>query len=113
MPASLDLQGYHCKDCKFTVIENFNDCPSCGGHNLETIHVSPNGHIYTFTIVHVGFGHMAERAPYALTIVETEDKIKLTTVLEDVEDFSMIKIGQKVKLKRFDEKIGPVFRLEN
>jgi uncharacterized OB-fold protein len=73
--------------------------------------VPQTGVIYTFTIVYVGFGHMAERAPYVLTIIEAIDKSKLTAVLENVSDFNKVKIGESVKLKRIDEKLGPIYIL--
>jgi len=71
--------------------------------------LADKGLIDTFTIVHVGFGHMADKAPYVLAIVELGDNTKLTAILEDVSDFKTIKIGTKVSLKRIDEKIGYVF----
>ncbi|MDF3820835.1 OB-fold domain-containing protein [Leptospira sp. 96542] len=109
--STITLLGTECSDCGFKTIEETKLCPSCGCDVLKEITVSPRGKIYSFTIVHVGFGHMADRAPYVLSIIETEDKIKLTTVLEDVNDFDSIQIGTLVEFKRMDEVIGPVFRV--
>lgn len=103
--------GLHCKACNFKYIESFITCPECGSENLEAVTLSGKGVIYTFTIVHVGFGHMAELAPYVLAIIETEEKVMVTTLIEGIADFSNIRIGLDVKFDRIEEKIGPVFRL--
>lgn len=105
------LTGTVCNDCKFKVADITNQCPSCGSENIQAIPIEQSGRIHTFTIVYVGFGHMAERAPYALAVVDTEDHIKLTTVIEDVTDFEALKIGDRVRFKKNDEKIGPIFQL--
>ncbi len=76
--------------------------------NIEHTHNS--GIINTYTIVYVGFGHMADKVPYVLAIIEFPSKDKITAVIEDVTDFNSVKIGMSVALKRTDEKIGPVFQ---
>ncbi|MCW7488316.1 Zn-ribbon domain-containing OB-fold protein [Leptospira meyeri] len=102
--------GIHCKQCDFKVAEQTSGCPSCGSESIESVNLKPNGIIHSFTVVYVGFGHMATRAPYVLAIVQTEENVKLTTVVEGVTDFSTVKIGDKVRFKAIDEKIGPVFQ---
>lgn len=109
MTAVSGFHGFHCKSCNLKIAESMFACPNCGSDHIETIPLKEQGSVYTFTVVHVGFGHMAEKAPYVLAIVETEENIKLTTVLEDA-DVNQVVIGKKVKFKRNDEKIGPVFQ---
>lgn len=104
------LPGTHCKQCNFKVAEVAQGCPSCGSESVEMIDLKHNGIIHSFTVVYVGFGHMADRAPYVLAIVQTEEHVKLTTVIENVTDFSTVKIGDKVRFKNVDPKIGPVFQ---
>ncbi|TGN10908.1 Zn-ribbon domain-containing OB-fold protein [Leptospira ilyithenensis] len=111
MTIASGLEGIQCKDCGFRVIELSISCPSCGSDHIEPVLLKETGTIYTFTIVHVGFGHMAERAPYVLAIIKTDDDLKLTTILEDLSDFDSVAIGKKVRYKRTDEKIGPIFQL--
>ncbi|TGN19864.1 Zn-ribbon domain-containing OB-fold protein [Leptospira idonii] len=109
MTAISGFHGFHCKDCDLKIAESMFACPSCGSDRIETIFLKEQGKVYTFTVVHVGFGHMAGKTPYVLAIVETEENVKLTTVLEDA-DVNQIAIGNKVKFKRNDDKIGPVFQ---
>lgn len=104
------LPGTHCKQCNFKVAELVDVCPSCGSESIETVDLKQNGIIHSFTVVYVGFGHMADRAPYVLAIVQTEENVKLTTVVEGVTNFESVKIGDKVRFKNVDPKIGPIFQ---
>ncbi len=105
------LIGTICLDCEYKVANVTDLCPSCGSENTESLVIENRGTIYSFTIVHVGFGHMASRVPYALAVIDTEDHIKLTTVVEDVPDLDSLKIGDKVRFKKMDEMIGPIFQV--
>ncbi|MBL0954285.1 MAG: OB-fold domain-containing protein [Leptospira sp.] len=110
MTPTESLTGIICKECQFKVAEVLDGCPSCGSDSVETVELKQSGTILSYTIVYIGFGHMAERAPYVLAIVQTEENVKLTTVIEGVVDFGTVKIGDKVRFKAIDEKIGPVFQ---
>ncbi|WP_039928208.1 Zn-ribbon domain-containing OB-fold protein [Leptospira yanagawae] len=102
--------GTICNQCNFKVAEVLDGCPSCGSESIETVELKQTGSIVSFTVVHVGFGHMAKRAPYVLAIVQTEENVKLTTVIDGVLDFNSVKIGDKVRFKTNDEAIGPLFQ---
>ncbi|TGL65546.1 Zn-ribbon domain-containing OB-fold protein [Leptospira jelokensis] len=104
------LTGIFCHKCQYKVAEVLDGCPSCGSESIETVELKQTGTIVSFTIVHVGFGHMAKRAPYILAIVQTEENVKLTTVIDGVVDFNSVKIGDKVRFKTNDEEIGPLFQ---
>lgn len=110
MSVTQTFTGTICNHCNFKFAEVLKGCPSCGSESTEKVDLKENGTIHSFTVVYVGFGHMATRAPYVLAIVQTEENVKLTTVIEGVTDFSMVKIGDKVRFKGTDEKIGPVFQ---
>ncbi|TGL24025.1 hypothetical protein EHQ46_02515 [Leptospira yanagawae] len=103
------LTGIVCHNCQCKVAEVLDGCPSCGSESIETVELKQTGSIVSFTVVHVGFGHMAKRAPYVLAIVQTEENVKLTTVIDGVLDFNSVKIGDKVRFKTNDEAIGPLF----
>lgn len=104
------LNGIVCHQCHCKVAEVLDGCPSCGSESIETVELKQLGTILSFTVVYVGFGHMAKRAPYVLAIVQTEENVKLTTVIDGVTDFSSVKIGDKVRFKTNDESIGPMFQ---
>ncbi|MCW7491474.1 OB-fold domain-containing protein [Leptospira sp. 2 VSF19] len=110
MSVTQTFTGTICNQCNFKVAEVLVGCPSCGSESIQKVDLKQNGTIHSFTVVYVGFGHMATRAPYVLAIVQTEENVKLTTVIEGVTDFNAVKIGDKVRFKGTDEKIGPVFQ---
>ncbi|MCG6144043.1 Zn-ribbon domain-containing OB-fold protein [Leptospira bandrabouensis] len=110
MSVTQSFTGTICNQCNFKVAEVLSACPSCGSESTEKVELKENGTIHSFTVVYVGFGHMATRAPYVLAIVQTEENVKLTTVIDGVTDFSTVKIGDKVRFKGTDEKIGPIFQ---
>lgn len=67
--------------------------------------------IYTFTIVHIGFGEREGKTPYALVIVESANGDKVTAILEDIPDLNKVEIGAQVRLKRTDQKLGQIYTL--
>ncbi|MCX7998771.1 MAG: zinc ribbon domain-containing protein, partial [Leptospiraceae bacterium] len=55
------LKGKKCESCGFYMLEPSFACPNCGTDNLSDYSFNGNGSVYTFTVVHVGFGHLANR----------------------------------------------------
>lgn len=102
------LIGKKCNSCGFHMLDPSFSCPNCGGSSLEEFSFSGKGKIYTFTVVMVGFGHLASRAPYVLAIVELEEGLKILTIVEDVEK-EKVMIGDFVEFKRKEEGTGPIF----
>ncbi len=111
MDSPLKIKGTKCSACLAICLEPLWTCSECGSESLEEISISPQGSIYTFTEVHVGFGHMANKVPYILAIIETEGMHKLTAVIENSNQSPNLEIGTKVRLSRIDETIGPVFEI--
>ena len=103
-----ELIGKKCKTCDFQMLDPSFSCPNCGSSNLEQFTFSGKGKIYTFTLVMVGFGHLASRAPYILAIVELEEGLKILTIVEDL-DKDKVFIGNSVQFKRSEEGTGPIF----
>ncbi|MBM9501128.1 OB-fold domain-containing protein [Leptospira sp. 201903071] len=76
------LKGKKCNSCGFRMTEPSVACTNCGSSETSEIQFSGKGKIYTYTVVHVGFGHLAKRAPYVLAVVELEEGIKTMGLLE-------------------------------
>jgi uncharacterized OB-fold protein len=109
MNAVETLNGKHCNSCNFYMLDPSFICPNCGSEDLHNYEFKGVGKVYTYTIVMVGFGHLAKRAPYALVIAELEEGLRVLTILEDV-DVNTVKIGDPVKFKRMEEGTGPIFQ---
>ncbi len=102
------LKGKKCDSCGFYMLEPSFCCPNCGSESLSEYTFQGLGSVYTFTVVHVGFGHLANRTPYILAIVELKEGLKIITIIEDLE-ITKVQIGLPVKFKRYEEGTGPIF----
>ncbi|PJZ69746.1 hypothetical protein CH373_11115 [Leptospira perolatii] len=106
--------GTKCQDCGFQITENVPRCIQCGSEKIQKIEYEGSGTIYTYTVVHVGFGHMAARAPYVLALVELREGVKALGILEGSAKESKItesvSIGLEVRLQKIDSEIGYFFR---
>ncbi|MBP6739434.1 MAG: OB-fold domain-containing protein [Leptospiraceae bacterium] len=103
------LKGKKCNSCNFLMLEPSFACPSCGSDSLTEIEFKGEGTIYTYTVVNVGFGHLAAKAPYVLAIVDLSEGLKVLTIVEDA-NLQSVAIGDKVKFKHMDERHEPIFQ---
>ena len=103
------LKGKKCNSCNFLMLEPSFACPSCGSDSLSFFKVTAAAAIYTYTVVNVGFGHLATKAPYVLAIVDLTEGLKVLTIVEDA-NIEKVAIGDKVKFKHLDERQEPIFQ---
>lgn len=103
-----ELKGKKCDSCGMLMVEPSFACPKCGNESLSDFVFEGTGKIYTFTVVMVGFGHLTNKTPYVLAVVELKEGLKILTVVEDIE-IKKAAIGLDVRFKRIDEKSGPMF----
>ena len=104
-----NLTGVRCGDCNFTHPTGVSICPNCGTGKITTFDYTGKGKIYTFTVsTFVPAGPHKARAPYVIAVVETEEGMRLSTIV-DVADPEKVKIGDSVVFKGYEENVGPVF----
>ncbi|MBK8396841.1 MAG: OB-fold domain-containing protein [Leptospiraceae bacterium] len=103
------LKGKKCNSCSFLMLDPSFACPSCGSDLLSEIDFKGEGTIYTYTVVNVGFGHLAGKAPYVLAIVDLNEGLKVLTIVEDA-NLQTVAIGDKVNFKHLDERHEPIFQ---
>lgn len=102
------LHGLACEDCGFQGLPPEFACPACGSEKLKEVQYSGQGEIYTYTIVSMGFGHLARRTPYVLAVVELKEGPRLTTVIEGLAGEGA-RIGLPVRYSHKEEGTGPIF----
>lgn len=102
------MNGKQCKACNFNMLDPSFSCPNCGADDIVPITLSGKGTIYTFTVVNVGFGHLATKTPYILAIVDLEEGLKVLTIIEDGNK-DTVTIGDPVKFLKWDEREEPIF----
>ncbi len=100
--------GKKCNSCGMYMVEPSFSCPKCGSDSLSEYTFDGMGKIYTFTVVMVGFGHLTNKTPYVLAVVELKEGLKVLTIVEDIE-IKKAAIDLDVRFKRMDEKSGPIF----
>lgn len=81
--ANGDLVLPFCKKCLKYFWYPRGFCPRCG-HDDLTWQISPGrGEVYSFTIVHQGFGRWAEHSPFVVAYVTLSEGITVTTNVID------------------------------
>ncbi len=105
------LKGLECGSCGFKHPEGISVCPRCGSAELKEFDSSGKGEIYTYTVsTFVPAGRHKHRAPYVIAVVETEEGMRLSTIVDDA-DVEKVKIGDKVVFDKIEEGTGPLFKV--
>lgn len=104
------LTGKKCNSCNFLMIEPAIGCLKCGSEELTTIEFIGTGIIYTFTVVHVAAGHLVDRTPYVLAIIELTEGTKVLTIIDGA-DPQQVKIGDRVTFKHIEKQTGAIFQI--
>jgi uncharacterized OB-fold protein len=97
VPQRYRLEASKCKGCGKINFPPRLVCPKCGKREFETIRLSDEGKILTFTIIRVGSDTFSRETPYAVAIIEPKDGAKLMAMIADTA-FDEVVIGKKVKL---------------
>lgn len=98
IPERYRLEGLKCKKCGEVAFPRRLKCHECGVEEFTTIKLKDTGKIITYTIIRIAPKQFADEAPYAVGIVELDDKTRITTQIVDV-DFDKLKTGLRVKVE--------------
>jgi uncharacterized OB-fold protein len=98
IPARLRLEAGRCKACGFVAYPARRICPKCRKTELETTALTPTGKVVTSTVIHVSPTDLQMEAPYAMAIVETPEKARLTVQVTDCEPTD-VQPGMDVRLE--------------
>lgn len=97
-PQRYRLEAAKCKGCGKVHFPPRLVCNSCLSRGFETVHLKDRGRIVTYTVIHVAAPQFAAQAPFAVTIVELEDGVRITAQYVDWEP-EELKTGQLVRLE--------------
>ncbi len=97
IPQRYRLEAGKCTSCGYIAFPPRLICPKCKSKNFETIKLSDEGKILTFTIIRVSAEQFSKQTPFAVGIIELNDGVKITTQIVDTE-LDKIEIGKKVKI---------------
>ena len=97
VPQRYRLEASKCVGCGKINFPPRLVCSKCGKREFETIRLSDEGKILTYTIIRVGSDTFSRETPYAVAIIETKDGAKLMAMIADTA-LDEVAIGKKVKL---------------
>ena len=106
IPGRYNLKGTKCTNCGRIFFPARSFCSVCrraSAGKIEEYALSRTGKVFTFSIVHEAPESNNLQKPYAVAMVETDDGVKITGQLVDVE-FDKISIGMPVRavLRKLD-----------
>ena len=91
------LEAGKCKQCGNISFPPRLVCPKCKSKTFETVQLSREGKILTFTIIRVGPDKFSKETPYVVAIIELNDGVRFTAQVADC-NVDKVAIGDKVKM---------------
>jgi uncharacterized OB-fold protein len=73
-------------------------CKNCLSKDLEWIKLSDQGHVVSYSEIHVSNSEFQSRTPYIVAIVETTDGLKMPGIIHAT-SFDKVQIGSKVRIR--------------
>ena len=98
IPTRFRLEAVRCKGCGHVSYPARQVCPSCRATAMEPTALSHSGKVVTSTVIHVPPNDLVMEAPYAVAIVETPEKVRLTAQVADC-DPGDVRAGMEVRLE--------------
>ena len=99
IPGRYNLEGSKCPICNKVHFPKRSLCPVCRRESLgkmEAYNLSGKGKVYSFSIVHEAPDNCSKLKPYIIAMVETEEGIKITSQIVNV-DIDKVEIGMPVR----------------
>lgn len=97
-PQRYRLEGNRCKKCGKVFFPPRLICNECSSLEFETYTLPNEGEVIAFTIIRIPPKGFTDEVPYALAIVELQDKTRIMCQLADFEE-EKLKMGLKVHLE--------------
>jgi uncharacterized OB-fold protein len=97
IPQRYRLEASKCTGCGKINFPPRLVCPSCSSREFETVKLSDEGKILTYTIIRVSSETFSRETPYAVAIIEVNDGARLMAMIADT-DLDNVAIGKNVKL---------------
>lgn len=89
------LLGSRCNACGAAIFPAKDFCPSCRADGSAPLALSPEGTVFSYTVVHQAPG--GRPTPYVLAYVDLADGVRVLAQLEHLE--ADVRVGMPVSLK--------------
>jgi uncharacterized protein len=96
-PYRYRLEASRCAQCGKINFPPRMVCDGCKSRDFETIQLSSNGRVVTFSEVHVGPDQFQDDIPYVVAVVELDEGVRLTCQVVDCSP-DEVQIGTRVQL---------------
>ena len=83
MPHRYRLEAGKCTKCGKVFFPKRLVCSECKNHEFETVRLSRDGKLITYTVIHVAPSQFADQIPYAIGVVELNDDVRLLCQVAD------------------------------
>ena len=98
IPQRYRLEASRCKKCHKIFFPPRLICDECRTREFETVKLSREGKLLTYTVIHVGPSQFVSQVPYAIGIVELKEGAKVLAQITDC-DLKKLAIGMNVKVE--------------
>ncbi|MHA2059844.1 MAG: Zn-ribbon domain-containing OB-fold protein [Candidatus Ranarchaeia archaeon] len=96
IPSNFRLEALKCTECGEMYFTKQKVCNKCGNAKMEMISLPHHGKIVTYSIIHTPPVGFELQTPYAIALVELDNKVRMTTQITDC-DPAEIKVGMEVE----------------
>ena len=96
-PQRYRLETNQCTKCGKIFFPPRLICSKCKSREFKIVKLPEEGKIFSFTIIRTPSSEFREYSPFAIAIIELENRVKLTTQVVDC-DFKDLGIGKRIKL---------------
>ena len=97
IPQRYRLEASKCKSCGNISFPPRLICPECKSREFETIRLSDEGKILTYTIIRVASDTFSKITPFAVAVIQVNDGARLMAQIAD-SPIDEVAIGKKVKI---------------
>lgn len=98
VPSRFRLEAARCTACGAVAYPPRRICSACRKTEMEPTTLSRSGKVVTSTVIHVAPTDLQMEAPYAMAIIETPERVRLTAQVVDC-DPQEIRPGMQVRLE--------------
>ncbi len=97
IPQRYRLEAGKCLACGHLSFPPRLVCPECKAKKFETVTLSDEGTLVTFTVVRVASDKFSKETPFPVGIVELNGGVRVTAQIADA-NIDELKIGQKLRI---------------
>lgn len=97
MPQRYRYEATKCEGCGKVHFPPRPVCPGCGSRKSAPTTLAPEGHVVSWTMIHIAPTGFEDQAPYPMAIVETDDGARLLAQLADCPE-DKLATGMRVRV---------------